>query len=276
MSAAALRALGRLLSFAGVVLGASALFGALLWVAPGARPEAGGGLLSWLLDFWIGAARGDLGRSYRGYPITELVLRGAGRTLPIVTAAGFLSLCVALAGALLLPRRGRARWLRGAAHALSLTPVFLLGYLAVVFFAVPPRGAGQLVAAVLILALGDGMFSDALADLSGEVDQLRRRPFVLAARLRGEGLWRHVTPHLLLPMARLAASKAAFLLGGVLVVEMVLGIQGLGLMGYRAAQHADFPLLLAISVFITALVAGMQLLVDLIRIAVDPRQRESR
>jgi ABC-type dipeptide/oligopeptide/nickel transport system permease component len=83
-------------------------------------------------------------------------------------------------------------------------------------------------------------------------------------------------PHLIVPTAQLVADRGAYLVGGVLVLEMVLGIQGLGLIGYRAAQHADFPLLIAITVFITAVVAGMQLSVDLLRVTVDPRVRKDR
>jgi ABC-type dipeptide/oligopeptide/nickel transport system permease component len=57
---------------------------------------------------------------------------------------------------------------------------------------------------------------------------------------------------------------------------MVLGIQGLGLIGYRAADTADLPLLVAITVFVTALVAGTSLLVDVLRVLVDPRVRKDR
>ena len=222
--------------FVAVVFASSAVFGGLLWAAPGsAGLGEADGFLSWLSGFWIGALQGDLGTSYRGLPISTMVIQGAQRSLPILAGAVAASLGTGLALALLLPRRA-GRWpraLRSGLHAMSLVPVFLLGYLALVVFAVPPDGAAR----------------------------------TLALRL---------VPHIALPLARLAASKMAFLLGGILVLEMVLGIQGIGLMGYRAATRPDFPLLIAIAVFSTALVAGTHLGVDLLRIAVDPRARKDR
>jgi ABC-type dipeptide/oligopeptide/nickel transport system permease component len=237
--------------------------------------------VGWVGEFWFGALSGDMGRSYRGYPVDEMVLRGAGRTLPLIAAAVALSLLVSV-GLVYLRRRdstggswiGRA--LVGLVGAVSPTPVFLLAYLALVLLAVPPEGPGLWAAAIGVLALGDGMLGDMSRGLDAEVRRLLDLDFVHSARLRGFPLWRRLLPHLLLPTAQLVADRGAYLVGGILVLEMVLGIQGLGLIGYRAAQHADFPLLIAITVFITAVVAGMQLGVDLLRVGVDPRVRKDR
>ena len=84
-----------------------------------------------------------------------------------------------------------------------------MGRLALVLLAVPPEGSYQLLAAVTILALGDGMLTDVLLDIEAEVGALRRKDFIQSARLRGTPLWRHYVPHLSLPLARLAASKVA-------------------------------------------------------------------
>lgn len=266
--------------FAAVVVGSSAVFGGLLWATPGSAGRLGGAdsFGSWLVGFWVGVATGDLGTSYRGLPIADMVLRGAWRSLPILAGALAVSLGTGLLVALLLPRTASRvpRVVRALLHAVSLVPVFLLGYLALVVFAVPPDGAARTLAAVLILAAGDGTLTDVVLALDAEVESLRERDWVHSARLRGLRLAVRLVPHIALPLVRLAASKMAFLLGGILVLEMVLGIQGLGLMGYRAATRPDFPLLLAIAVFSTAVVAGTHLGVDLLRIAVDPRARKDR
>jgi len=258
------------------------VFGALLWSVPGASEraaEAGAhSLLGWVVSFWKGVLVGDLGRSYRGVPVFEMVGRGALRSLPLIGAALMLSLGSGILLVIVLGDRlgAMGRVLRMAAHALSLCPVFLLGYLALVLFAVPPEGAGQNLAAIAILAIGDGMLSDVLLGLDAEFKRLRQRDFVQSARLRGSPVWPHFVPHLALPLAQIAASRTAWLIGGVLVLEMVLGIQGLGLIGYRAADTADLPLLVAITVFVTAIVAGATLSVDVLRVLVDPRVRKDR
>ena len=256
----------------GVVFASSAVFGALLWFTPGSSS------IHAQADTFVGVLTWDLGPSYRGIPVTELVARGAARTLPIVLAALALSLGMGLALALVLGDRLRrlGRAARVAVHACSLVPVFLLGYLALVVFAVPPEGPLRTLAAICILALGDGMLTDVVLALDAELERLRDRDFVHSMHLRGVRAWLRLMPHIALPVAQLAAAKMAFLVGGVLILEMVLGIQGIGLMGYNAAIKPDFQLLIAITVFATALVAAAHLGVDVLRTLVDPRARKER
>ncbi len=275
MNRSARLAARRIAGSAGVVLASSLVFGALVWWAPGSPRSDGETFFGWMAAFWRGVVFFDLGRSFRGIPIEELVLRGAATSLPIVFAALLLSLSLSLVVGLLLAERLQpvSRWLRIAVHTGSLLPVFLLGYLALIVFAVRPDGPGLALAAVLVLALGDGMLSDVLLRVDGELATLRERDFVQSAKLRGVPLFWHLLPHLALPLAQAAASKMAFLLGGIVVLEKVLGIQGIGWIGYRAAQQGDFLLLLAITVFVTALVAFGYFLLDMLRLVVDPRFR---
>ncbi len=265
---------------AGVVLASSVIFGGLLWFTPGSadireRADSFGG---WLWGFWTGVFTLELGPSYRGHDVAEMVLRGAAQSLPIIGAALVLSLALGLLLALVLGERtrGLGRLARGAVHAGSLVPVFLLGYLALVVFAVPPEGPLRTLAAICILALGDGMLTDVVLALDAELERLRDRDFVHSMHLRGVRAWLRLMPHIALPVAQLAAAKMAFLVGGVLILEMVLGIQGIGLMGYNAAIKPDFQLLIAITVFATALVAAAHLGVDVLRTLVDPRARKER
>jgi peptide/nickel transport system permease protein len=272
--------LRRALVLAGVVFVSSAVFGALLWFTPGSSGirEQADSFAGWVLVFWKGVFTWDLGPSYRGIPVVELVARGAARSLPIIGAALLVSLGTGLGLALLLGEqvRGLGRLARGAVHACSLVPVFLLGYLALVVFAVPPEGPMQTLAAIFILALGDGMLTDVVLGLDAELERLRDRDFVHSVRLRGGPAWLRLLPHIALPLAQLAAAKTTFLIGGVLILEKVLGIQGIGLMGYQAAVQPDFQLLIAITVLATGLVAGMHLGVDVLRVVVDPRVRKER
>jgi ABC-type dipeptide/oligopeptide/nickel transport system permease component len=267
--------LGRRAAGLVAVVGASSwLLGALLSFAPGSA-VAEQGLHPWLLGFWAGVATGDLGASYRGIPVLELVIRGAATTLPLVATALLLSLLFAAAVAALGDRRGTGP-LRTALHGLSLTPVFLLGYVALVGFGVPPDGPVRWWAAAAILAIGDGTWTEALLGLDAERRRLADTDFVHSMRLRGLALLPRLAPHLALPIAQLLAGRLAYLLSGVLVLEMVLGIQGLGLMGYRAAVKGDFTLLVAIAVGLTGLVASVQWGVEALSVAVDPRVRKDR
>jgi oligopeptide transport system permease protein len=263
-----------LLAWAGTVLGTSLAFGGLLWVTPGGPGSEGGPFLTWWLGLWAGALRGDLGLSYRGQPVAELILRGLGETLPNLALALVLSLGLAAVAVVVRWRfRTLARAFGSALRALSLFPVFLLAYLALVVFAVPPEGPWLRVAAILVLALGDGLLADLASSLQAEYAAVQGRDFVDAARLRGEAVLPIVLRHLALPVAELLSGRLGFLLGGVLVLEMALGIQGLGLMGYRAARHGDFSLLLWVVVVSAGVVGGAGLTTGALRRAIDPRAR---
>ena len=268
----------RVAGFLGVVLGSSVIFGLLVWWAPGSSRQDGGHFLDWILSFWMRLLTADLGPSFRGIAIEDLVLKGAAISLPLVFGALVLSLAGALAVSFLLHERHpvTSRTLRIIMHALSLTPVFLLGYIAVIVFAVPPAGWIPMLAAVFILAVGDGMFSDVILRVEVELATLRSRDFVHSATLRGIPMFRNLLPHLALPLLEAAASRMAFLLGGIVILEKVLGIPGLGWIGYRAAQEGDFLLLLTITVFITALVAVGYLCLEMLRLSIDPRLRRRR
>jgi len=246
-----------------------------VWWAPGSDRQDGDHFFHWIASFWLRLLHADLGPSFRGIAIEELVLEGAAISLPLVFCALALSLTGALAVSFVLHERRplTGRVLRTTVHALSLTPVFLLGYIAVIVFAVPPGGWLPMLAAVLILALGDGMFSDVVLRVEVELTTLRSRDFVHSAALRGVPMFRNLLPHLALPLVEAAASRMAFLLGGIVILEKVLGIPGLGWIGYRAAQEGDFVLLLTITVFITALVAVGYLCLEMLRLSIDPRLR---
>ena len=281
MQRLALATFRRFGAFALLVFGSSAVFGALLWASPGSTSVEGSesSYLGWLGSFWVGLMQGDLGLAYGRLPLFEYVRAGMVTSLEIIAGALFLSFSIGACLVLLMGERlsKLGRFGRGLVHTLSVLPVFLLGYLALVG-GVPPEGGVHLLAAIIVLSLGDGMLSDVLLEMKTELDRLRSRDFVWAIRLRGGPVGLRLLPHIALPLAQLAASKMAFLIGGVLVLEMVLGIQGIGLIGYKAAVASppEVRLLLTVTVVTTGLVAGSQLLVGLLRLGIDPRVRKER
>ncbi len=257
----------RVLGGAAVLAVSSGLLALALQGIPGGSGQAPG---AWWLQFWRGVLAGDLGPSYRGLPVLDLVSRGARTTLPMLGVALLGSLLAAGALAALPGRLGRGA--RALAGGLSLIPGFLLAYLLLVLMGVPPHGPARFVAGAFVLGLADGTLAELTGVLRRHLDALADRGFVHSARIRGLPMLLQIAPHLALPVAQAVASRASFLLGGVLVLE----IQGLGLIGYHAAVEPDLTLLVAIAVLITACVAAVQLAVDGLRVLVDPRVRKER
>jgi peptide/nickel transport system permease protein len=302
----------RVLVFLVTLAGATLLAQLLLWLAPGDAvdlvtddPELRAAMVAqWGLDqpvliryarFMAAAVGGDLGTSltYRpGAPVVELLGGTAGRSLSLVLGALVTSLAWGVGLAYLTA--GRSSALRRAAQIVSVAPVFLLAWLAMSslnevtfslmeagriarpgWFALPDEDSALKTAlAVIVLAVGSSALTEIHAAAEDELTRIRRSGYVDAARARGAPLWPHVLLNLLPPVSSLAASRAAFFVGGLVIIEKVLHLNGVGAMLWQACRMRDYPLALGITVVAAAAVCGARLLADLVRVTVDPRLRE--
>jgi peptide/nickel transport system permease protein len=99
--------------------------------------------------------------------------------------------------------------------------------------------------------------------------------YVTTARAKGQTERRIMTGHVLgnaiLPVVTMAGVQAGNLIGGSIVVETVFGWPGLGTLAFDALQSRDLNLLLGIFFISACLVVVINLVVDLIYVALDPR-----
>lgn len=102
------------------------------------------------------------------------------------------------------------------------------------------------------------------------------RTAVLKGLKPHEVLLRHVLPNALAPTVAVVATQTGFLLGGLVVIEALFGIRGLGNLVLAAARARDFPMLEAgvlvmAAAFVLTAAAG-----DLVQVLLDPRLRRAR
>ncbi len=251
--------------------------------------------------YLLQVGRGDLGFStVRGEPVLDVL---AGR-LPATLLLGGTSLAIAVAGGVLLgviaaARRGSrldAVISVGSLLAYSL-PVFWLGQLLVALLAVRlhllPSGGmtsateqlGSLAVvldvlrhlilpaatlAVLLMALVVRTTRAAMLDVLDE-------DYVMAARGRGirEGpvLFRHALRNAIRPVITVATSELGFLLSMLVLVEAVFSWPGLGTLLLDSVLSRDTPTLVGLLLFSSFVVAGANLLGDLLYMRIDPRVR---
>lgn len=84
---------------------------------------------------------------------------------------------------------------------------------------------------------------------------------------------KHVLPNAMIPVVAIAGMRFAGLLTGVIIIETVFGIPGIGLTITRATQFRDIPIIMA-SVFLTSIFVGMfNMIADLVIARLDPRIR---
>jgi peptide/nickel transport system permease protein len=101
--------------------------------------------------------------------------------------------------------------------------------------------------------------------------------FIRTADAKGLSRWRivlrHGLPNALIPILTVLGIVAGGLLGGTVIVEQVFSIPGVGRLIIGAILSRDFPVIQGGLLFLAAIYVGVNLLVDILYAAVDPRVR---
>jgi peptide/nickel transport system permease protein len=84
---------------------------------------------------------------------------------------------------------------------------------------------------------------------------------------------RHAVPNALLPVIALTAMSLGYVVGGVIFIESVFSWPGIGQVTYDALLNRDLPVLQGVFLLSSAAVILLNLLADLLIMAVDPRVR---
>jgi peptide/nickel transport system permease protein len=77
----------------------------------------------------------------------------------------------------------------------------------------------------------------------------------------------------MMPVVTLAGLDLATLLGGVVVIEALFGLPGIGLQAWNAIRNQDTPMIMGTVLFASVAVVFLNLFVDVLYIAIDPRVR---
>jgi peptide/nickel transport system permease protein len=128
------------------------------------------------------------------------------------------------------------------------------------------------------LALSAPLISAFLAQLRGELQRTMREDFIKLARAKGlsEGavILRHAVRPALNPVLTIAGLSLGGVLGGSVIVESVLGRQGLGTLMVSAVRARDLPLVMGIVLFTSTAVWLGNALGELLQAVNDKRIRD--
>ncbi|MFC7556884.1 ABC transporter permease subunit [Pseudoroseomonas wenyumeiae] len=107
--------------------------------------------------------------------------------------------------------------------------------------------------------------------------EVMHRPYVQVQRSLGHGrafVFLHsILRNALIPYVTVIGLQVRYLLGGVVVIERVFGIPGLGSLMVDAAFGRDYPVIQACALTFLVIVLLTNLLVDLLCTRLDPRAR---
>ena len=247
---------------------------------------------------WIArVARGDLGESFLyEVPNRRAVAERLPNTALLAGSALLLSVILAVPlGLWSAVRRGGVmdRVVSGVAFLAMAVPTFWLAIGAIFVFAIalpvfPAGGAttagesGGLIDRLRHLVMPACVLAavttaELLRYMRSSAQTALQQPFVRVARAKGLRTrvvaWRHVLRAALIPVVTALGIQLPRLIGGAAITETVFAWPGLGRLGVQAALGRDYPLVMAITLFISAAVVTVNLLIDLVYLWIDPRIR---
>lgn len=234
---------------------------------------------------WLSSAvTGDLGEStYFRVPVSSLVWARSVSTFLLGTAAFAIALAFAVPLSL-IGARYNSTIITAFIDLLILvsasTPRIVLALLALAISV--QLSASVMSAAVLFwlaaLALSAPLVSLFLAQFHGELQRSLREDFIKLARAKGLSestvILRHAVRPALNPVLTIAGLSLGSVLGGSVIVESVLGRQGLGTLMVSAVRTRDLPLVMGIVLFTSTAVWLGNALAELLQAVNDKRIRD--
>ncbi|GGI99916.1 ABC transporter permease [Neoroseomonas lacus] len=252
------------------------------------------------------AIRGEFGLSYRlSRPVAELIGERAPATLELAFCAAVLALAVGVPMGVYTGLY-RNSWLSRFFLTFSLVgvslPTFLIGILLILVFAVwlgwlPSFGRGDTVQlgwwstgfltwsgikALILPSITLGLFQLTLIMrlVRAEMLEVLRTDYIKFARARGlpnrAVHFGHALKNTLVPVITIVGLQLGAIIAFAIVTETVFQWPGMGLLFIQSVGVADIPVMSAYLLLIALVFVSINLIVDLLYYAVDPRLRIGR
>ncbi|RUS59499.1 ABC transporter permease [Pseudorhodobacter sp. E13] len=306
-------ALGLLLLFAASVLifiGTQILPGdvAQSILGQGATPETLANLraelglndppLTRYLNWLFAAMQGDLGTALtNGQDIATSMGKRLGNTLFLAFWAAVVAVPTAIILGLIAVRY-QGRWPDRVISSITLAtvsvPEFLLGYIAIFFLSVQFRVLPSLATVYDGMPFWDKLYTIALPVIVlvlvvlGHMMRMTRAailnvmqsPYVETAELKGLRKFtiiaRHALPNAIAPVVNVVMLNLAYLVVGVVVVEVVFVYPGMGQYLVDHVAKRDVPVVQACGLVFAAVYIGLNLVADVVSILANPRLRHPK
>jgi len=257
-------------------------------------------------NFVARAVRGEFGLSLRqAQPVSKLIAERLPATLELSFVAALLALAGGVSMGVYTALR-RNSWLSQLMLVVSLVgvslPTFLIGILLIVIFAVllgwlPSFGRGDTVQlgwwstglltasglkSLILPAITLGLFQMTLIQrlVRAEMLEVLRTDYIKFARARGltdrAVHFGHALKNTLVPVITVTGLQLGAIIAFAIITETVFQWPGMGLLFIQAVGFADVPVMAAYLCLIALFFVIINLIVDLLYYAVDPRLRIDR
>lgn len=260
-----------------------------------------------VVQFWqfiVNAAQFEFGISYRSArPVTDLIMERLPATLELAIISAIFAVVMGIVlGIYTAIQRGS--WLSKFIMTASLIgvslPTFLIGILLIYVFAVelgwlPAFGRGQTVRlgdwwttgllttsglrSLILPAITLGLFQLTLIMrlVRAEMLEVLRTDYIKFARARGLSKrvvnLRHALKNTLIPVITIIGLQLGTIIAFAIITETVFQWPGVGALFITAVRFVDIPVMAAYLMMIALVFVVINLVVDLLYYAVDPRLR---
>jgi len=250
-------------------------------------------LVSQYFHFVVRLFHGNLGVSFalQNQTVGSVIMRALPFTMALAIGGILWELLLGIPFGIIAAYRPKSAFDRiatfSALFGLS-TPPFWLGLMLLYFLAFklsvfPLNGVGHPLIWYLILpsfTLGVGGAAFYSRIVRTTVINVLRSPFIEFAQLKGMPasliLKRHVIRHALMPIVTMIGMDLGYFLGGVLIVESIFGIPGIGQLAFRSISTLDVPIITGTVLIASVFMVLMNFFVDVLYTFIDPRVKLQR
>jgi peptide/nickel transport system permease protein len=259
-----------------------------------------------LVQFWrfiSAAARFEFGISYQfKQPVADMILERLPATLELSIVSAIFALLVGVPMGVYTGLK-REAWLSKVFLSASLVgvslPTFLIGILLIYMFSVqlqvlPSFGRGEVVQlggwstglltvsglkALILPSITLGLFQMTLIMrlVRSEMLEVLRTDYIKFARARGLSdravNFGHALKNTLVPVITITGLQLGSVIAFAIITETVFQWPGMGLLFLQSVQEVDIPIMAAYLLMIAFLFVLINLVVDILYVAVDPRIR---
>ncbi|MAX46604.1 MAG: ABC transporter permease [Rhodospirillaceae bacterium] len=242
----------------------------------------------WLMD----AVRGDLGDSFSGRPVIDVIGPRLYNTLLLAASTAIFAVPLAVGLGIVCARfRGRFidKFFSTSSLAAISVPEFFLAYILMMLLSVNLHLLPSMSSIRMGMSLGEQMIRMVLPILTlmlvvlahmirntrAAILGVMASPYVEMARLNGEPekrvVLRHALPNAIGPIASVLAINLAYLISGVVVIEVVFVYPGVGQTMVDAVRNRDVPVIQACALIFAVTYIGLNMIADIISIVSNPR-----
>lgn len=253
------------------------------------------------------AVQGNFGVSYRqGRPVSEIILERAPATLELAAVSGIFAIVlgIVLGVYTAIQRNGVTANVIMATSLIGVSlPTFLIGILLIYLFSVelgwlPSFGRGDTVSlgswwttgfltesglkALILPAITLGLYQMTLIMrlVRSEMLEVLRQDYIRFARARGlkerAVNFHHALKNTMVPVVTVIGLQLGAIIAFAIITETVFQWPGVGLLFINAIQFVDIPVMAAYLMLISVMFVGINLIVDILYVFIDPRLRSDR